>query len=123
MTRRGTAPSDPTAFVRRERERQTITAMLRLYCRAHHPSHGPGLCPTCAALQAYAGLRLERCRFGEDKPACARCTVHCYKADMRQRVRQVMLWAGPRMLLRHPLLAIRHLIDGRKPVPPIDRSR
>lgn len=73
------------------------------------------MCAECAALAGYARRRLERCVFGDAKPTCANCVVHCYRADMRERVREMMRWAGPRMLLRHPVLAIRHMIDGRRP--------
>ena len=102
-------------FVRRAREQKVLEAMMRMYCRHHH--HSAGLCPECAALAAYARRRLERCVFGDAKPTCANCTVHCYKADMRERVREMMRWSGPRMLLRHPVLAIRHMIDGERPAP------
>ncbi len=104
-------------FERRAREFKTIVAMLGLYCRAHH---GPGeadLCPACSALSGYAHGRLKRCVFGEEKPSCANCSVHCYSASMRERVKQVMRWAGPRMLWHHPLLALRHMLDGRRPEP------
>ena len=33
---------------------------------------------------------------------------------MRERVRAVMRYSGPRMLTRHPVLAVAHLADGRK---------
>lgn len=108
----GAAPQPKS--VRRDREFKTIAAMLRLYCRAHHHPDGRTLCDACADLQDYARLRLLRCRFGEDKPTCAKCPVHCYKPDLREQVRQVMRWAGPRMPLRHPLLSLYHLIDGRR---------
>ena len=71
----------------------------------------PPLCPQCQALLDYAHQRLERCRFGEDKPSCTLCPVHCYKPAMRQQIRQVMRYSGPRMLLHNPVLAIRHLWD------------
>jgi hypothetical protein len=29
-----------------------------------------------------------------------------------------MRYAGPRMLLRHPVLALRHVADGKRPAPP-----
>ena len=45
--------------------------------------------------------------FGDDKPTCANCKVHCYSEAMRERVRDVMRYAGPRMLWRHPVLADR----------------
>jgi hypothetical protein len=35
--------------------------------------------------------------------------------DMKQRIVEVMRFAGPRMLLHHPLLAIAHLLDEKKP--------
>jgi hypothetical protein len=57
--------------------------------------------------------RLNRCPFGQDKPTCATCPIHCYKPKLRERIREVMRFAGPRMLWRHPILAIRHVLDGR----------
>lgn len=102
---------------RRARELRTIEAMLRMYCRAHdHPSRAP-LCERCSALLDYASRRLDSCVFGDAKPTCANCLVHCYSAGMREQVRVVMRWAGPRMLLRHPILGILHLVDGRRPAP------
>ena len=102
---------------RRRREQQTLEAMLAMYCRHHHGSKA--LCADCDALARYARRRLERCVFGDEKPTCANCRVHCYKAEMRERVRVMMRWAGPRMLLRHPWLALMHQIDGRRPAPPL----
>jgi Nitrous oxide-stimulated promoter len=102
-------------FVRRRRELRTLEAMIAMYCRRHHG--GEALCAECTELGQYARRRLERCVFGDAKPTCANCTVHCYKADMRERVRTMMRWAGPRMLFRHPLIAAMHMIDGRRPAP------
>ena len=102
-------------FVRRRRELATLEAMMRMYCRHHHG--GRALCAECAELRDYARRRLERCVFGDAKPTCANCTVHCYKAAMRERVRTMMRWAGPRMLFRHPVIAVRHLVDGRRAAP------
>jgi hypothetical protein len=106
-------------FVRRARELKTIAAMVQMYCRGHKHGAAPGaqLCAECGALLDYATRRLERCVFGDAKPTCANCVVHCYSADMREQVRVVMRWAGPRMLLRHPVLGIRHQLDGRRPAP------
>ena len=104
------------------REFKMIGAMLRMYCRAHHGAQDAALCAQCAELHNYARRRLERCVFGEAKPTCANCTVHCYKPAMRERIRVAMRWAGPRMLWRHPVLAIRHMIDGRLPAPTLQRS-
>jgi len=66
----------------------------------------------------YAEKRLEKCPFGEDKPTCANCPIHCYKADRRAQVKSIMRYSGPRMMFRHPLFALRHWIDGFKKAPP-----
>lgn len=108
---------------RRARESRTIVVMLRMYCRVHHQAEQGMLCADCAKLHDYARRRIARCVFGEDKPTCANCTVHCYKPAMRERVRQVMRWAGPRMLWRHPVLTVRHLMDGRRSAPVLREKR
>jgi predicted amidophosphoribosyltransferase len=97
---------------RLEREKRTVAVMIAMYCRGVHNS--PQLCPECAALLDYALQRIEKCPFGANKPTCANCTVHCYREEMRERVRAVMRYSGPRMLLSHPILALMHLWDGRK---------
>jgi len=106
--------TDPR-FRRRRREQKTLEAMMRMYCRHHHRSQP--LCAECSALARYSERRLARCVFGDEKPTCANCLVHCYKSDMRDKMRVMMRWAGPRMLWRHPVLALRHMIDGRRPSP------
>jgi hypothetical protein len=99
-------------------ELKTIRAMVRIFCRNHHgTAANGGLCMECAALLHYATRRLDRCVFGDDKPTCANCKVHCYSVAMRERVREVMRYAGPRMVWRHPLLAAAHLREGRRPAP------
>lgn len=102
---------------RMTREARTIEAMIHIYCRDQHGTRG-GLCPECATLQEYAGLRLEKCPFQEAKTTCAKCPVHCYRPAMREQIRVVMRYAGPRMLWRHPVLAIMHLlVDSRRDTP------
>ena len=103
--------------MRLSREKKTIQAMLRLYCRHHHAAT-KALCAECAKLEDYALKRLESCPYGEEKATCARCLTHCYKPAMREEIRKVMRYSGPRMLWRHPVLAILHLLDSRR-IPPI----
>jgi hypothetical protein len=106
-------PLPPTAHLRRER--LTVEAMIRLACRLRHGG-GKDLCSPCRELLDYASLRLDRCPFQADKPTCAQCPVHCYVPARREQIREIMAFAGPRMLLYHPLLALMHILDGwRKP--------
>jgi len=107
-----TEPSHPRLL----REAKTIEAMLRLYCRDHHGAEW-ALCAGCTPLLDYARERLAGCPYAEHKPTCARCPIHCYRPEMREQVRRVMRYAGPRMLLRHPILALLHLLDGLRRTP------
>jgi hypothetical protein len=99
---------------RMNREKKTIAAMVEIYCRDHHKPAGGGLCADCGSLLEYAMRRLDKCPYGADKGPCSKCEIHCYKPEMRQKVREVMKYAGPRMLKVHPVLAVKHLLDGRK---------
>jgi len=98
------------------REWRTIAAMITCYCEGHHHSDD-ALCPECRELLAYATVRLERCRFGAEKPVCAKCPVHCYQPARRDQVKAVMRYAGPRMLWQHPVLSLRHWVDGFRHAP------
>ena len=94
---------------KRQREKAMVNEMIALYCRKKHGTRG-GLCPDCAALAAYAQQRSDRCPFMETKTFCSACKVHCYQPEMREKIRTVMRWAGPRMLPVHPVLSIKHVI-------------
>lgn len=100
------------------RESKTVAVMIDLYCRSQHGSDQP--CVDCSELLAYASKRLEECPFQEAKTTCAKCPVHCFKPAMRDKIKAVMRYSGPRMLRRHPILAIRHFMDRsrKKPIRP-----
>ena len=89
-------------------EQLVVEQMIRLYCRKKEGNRE--LCPSCTELLQYANARLEHCKFDEDKTTCKKCPVHCYRPEMREQIRKVMLWSGPRMIWYHPVDAIRHLI-------------
>ncbi len=98
-----------------QREISTVEAMIRIYCRGRHG--GRSVCISCSELSDYARERLRKCPFGEAKTVCSRCAVHCYRPEMRARIRTVMRYSGPRMLYSHPLMTIRHMIDKRRKAP------
>ena len=95
---------------RLQRERRTIKLMIEIYCHSNHHT-AEGLCGECAALHDYAMQRVDKCPFQADKPTCAKCPIHCYKPAMREQVRRMMRYSGPRMMLYHPVLALRHYVD------------
>ena len=71
------------------RERLTMSTMVGMYCRDHHESRDT-LCEDCATFLDYAEVRLDKCPYGEDKPTCANCPVHCYKPQYRAKAKQIM---------------------------------
>ncbi len=118
ISRGKAVPAELVTRTRRmRREWHTMKVMIECYCAGKHDSGGHGLCPECQVLLTYASLRLERCRFGEAKPTCANCPVHCYAGEKREQVKQVMRYAGPRMLWKHPILSLFHWLDGLREAP------
>ena len=99
---------------KRQREKETVSLMIALYCHGLHGTKRGALCPECAALDEYAQSRSDRCQFMATKTFCANCRVHCYKPEMRAKIREVMRYSGPRMMLHHPVMAVRHVIETRK---------
>ena len=98
---------------KREKEKQVVTLMIRLYCRKKHGMKAD-LCPECKALADYACARSDKCPFMENKTFCSNCKVHCYKPEMREKIRQVMRFSGPRMVFYHPVMAMQHVISSRR---------
>lgn len=94
-----------------DQEKKLIEAMMQCYCKDLHQPDAV-LCSDCADLLLYAQTRLDKCAFGENKPNCADCKVHCYKKDMREKIKEVMRYTGPKMLVKHPLLALNHIFQG-----------
>ena len=100
---------------KRQEEIQILSEMIAFYCRKKHGNKGDGeLCEECKELKEYACLRSKRCPFMEDKTFCSDCKVHCYSPVMQAKIKEVMRYSGPGMLLSHPLICIRHAITGIK---------
>ncbi|HIT97215.1 MAG TPA: nitrous oxide-stimulated promoter family protein [Candidatus Merdimorpha stercoravium] len=91
------------------RQRRVLERMIGLYCRGRHGSRMGEFCPRCEELYRYALRRLGGCPFGSEKPNCSSCRVHCYAPAMRERIREVMRYAGPRMLWCYPGDALAYL--------------
>lgn len=96
------------AFSRRL-EMDTIQKMLLVYCRDVHSGDKQEICSQCLELFKYAQERMDKCVYGDNKPVCSECPVHCYKPAMREEVRKVMRYAGPRMIWYSPILAVRYM--------------
>lgn len=101
---------------KRTLEADVMAEMIALYCRGHRHAHrtaetdgAPALCSDCRRLLDYARERIIRCPRMDVKSFCSACPVHCYSHDMRERIRAVMRYSGPRMLLHRPIMTLRHM--------------
>lgn len=99
---------------KREREKIVVSEMIGLYCRRNHHTKQGKLCAKCEELNTYARGRSDHCPFMETKTFCSNCKVHCYKPEMRQKIRAVMRFSGPRMIFYHSVMALRHLVESKK---------
>ncbi len=96
---------------KRENEKRMVSEMIMLYCRRNHGTESGHLCSECRQLTEYAKERSDKCPFMENKTFCSNCNVHCYRPDMREKIRAVMRFSGPRMIFHHPVATVRHLLS------------
>lgn len=106
---------------RREQEKALVSQMIALYCRKKHGGK-KGLCAECQKLADYARSRSDHCPFMETKTFCSNCKVHCYQPAMREQIKDVMRFSGPRMIFTHPAAAIRHVIETKREKRRIERE-
>lgn len=106
-------------------EVRTIRLMTEIYCHAHHGTDSE-LCEECQAFFEYARKRLACCPYGDKKPVCKKCRIHCFGKDFKTKAKEIMAYSGPRLMLRHPILSLRHIAavfreapekPGRKTIP------
>lgn len=100
------------------KEKKLIPVMIGMYCKGNHKEErkklnlkGNDVCPDCKLLTEYALFRLEKCPFKVNKKFCSFCKIHCYKEDMKVKIKDVMRYSGPRMLFSHPIFAISHVVQ------------
>lgn len=95
-----------------EKEKDIVEEMISLYCRKNHKIKDE-ICEECEALKIYALSRTENCPIMKNTQAkgfCSRCKVRCYEPIAREKIRKVMRFSGHRLLFKHPILVIKHLI-------------
>lgn len=95
-----------------EREKLTIRHMIAIYCRGHRHS-ASGICGDCTSILRYAYERVDMCPYnGTVKPACGLCRTNCFTPGMHGLFHSIMRYAGPRMMVRHPILTMLHFWDA-----------
>jgi len=109
------------------RDLRMLIRFIEIYCTAHHrtadktpvrlkhldPDAIAGrlvrLCPRCARLCMHALTKRTACPLNP-KPSCKHCPQHCYHPTYRAQIREVMRFAGPRIILRGRLDLLVHLL-------------
>lgn len=99
-------------YRKREKEKKIVKLMILLYCKDHKHLESP--CESFSELIEYVNMRIDTCPFTETKTYCSNCKVHCYKKDMRDKIKEVMRYAGPRIIFSHPMITIDHMYQGLK---------
>lgn len=94
-----------------EKKRQKEMKMMEIIFDIYEKGH-PEEKELLSDLRAYARERITRCPKMATKTYCSNCEIHCYKPAFRQKIKEIMRYAGPRLLLRRPVGAIDHMIKG-----------
>ncbi len=94
---------------KRDREKKVISEMVKLYCRKNHKKRE--LCDECKEVLNCSLKRIDNCQFMETKTFCSNCKAPCYSPKMKEKVKQIMKFSGPRILFHHPLLVISHMLS------------
>ncbi|MHB8056469.1 MAG: nitrous oxide-stimulated promoter family protein [Desulfuromonadaceae bacterium] len=58
------------------------------------------LCQECGSFLEYAVAKRLKCPLEAEKPTCKHCCIHCYDQLHREKVRQIMSYAGRKLLMR-----------------------
>lgn len=95
-------------MTRKEKEYKIVETMIDMYCEDHNISER-NLVNDPISLSMYVEHRIKHCIWGNEKTTCGQCTTHCYTPKMREAIKKVMKYSGPRMIYRHPLMALYHL--------------
>lgn len=109
-------------------EAQTLRAMVGLYC-GENTARREGPANAVPPAKRFSPMRSSAwppVPTGPRSPVCAKCRIHCYRAGEKAFAREVMRHAGPRLLLAHPVLSLRHLVKSltvKAPEKPRNRTK
>ncbi len=99
--------------MKKEKELKTVYTMINMYCHKKHKTKKKDLCNDCNNLYSFVEMKRNKCPFGDDKGFCTNCKIHCYKSNilMREKIREVMRYSGPRLMFKHPIMYFNNLFE------------
>ena len=94
-------------FKNKNKELKIVKTMIMMYCHKKHRFKRKKLCNDCDELYQFVEMKRNKCPFGDEKGFCANCKIHCYKSNdvMREKIRIVMRYSGPRLMFTHPIMS------------------
>ncbi|MGI6466791.1 MAG: nitrous oxide-stimulated promoter family protein [Sphaerochaetaceae bacterium] len=90
------------------KEQTVLEKMFHLYSNKNRDEK-----QMCDELLHYAKNRIANCPYQPNKPFCSACPTHCYTPDKKEQIKKIMRFSGPRMILYHPVIAIRHIFQSK----------
>ncbi|BEU87655.1 hypothetical protein TAMA11512_11190 [Selenomonas sp. TAMA-11512] len=109
MDRRNVQKRENRVEKKRLFECDMVLEIISVYCHRKHGTQKGELCSDCRALSLYAKDRIEKCPRMAEKTFCSACPIHCYDRERRAKIREVMGYASPWMLIYHPMQFLRHV--------------
>jgi hypothetical protein len=96
---------------RQKKDIRLLGRFTEVWCEGHdHQNREPFmlpneagtlmLCHSCLEFMDYAVKKRLRCPIEAEKPSCKHCRIHCYANPQRQLVRQIMAYAGKKLILQ-----------------------
>lgn len=85
-----------TKAKRIEKDAKILKKFIKVYCHNIHSEYMKnenGYCKECFELLNFALLRNVKCQL-DPKPKCKDCKIHCYKPEMRKKIKEVMKFSG-----------------------------
>jgi hypothetical protein len=89
-------------------QEKLVKEMILLYCNKNHNTKNE-LCESCSELFGYVQKRLKYCPYGDKKPVCFNCKIHCYRKEYKDRIKDVMKFSGPKIMFHNPIAGIKYL--------------
>lgn len=97
--------------IRRQKKHDIVVQMVDIYCSGNkHKLDENGKCADCDLLLRYSKSRTDRCPYINETLFCSNCPTPCYRPDMKERMRDLMKYAGPRLFFKRPFTVIWHMI-------------
>ncbi len=100
-----------TITSRQKKDIRLLAKFVEVYCTGNHRTaeHAPlvlpeglgkrSLCPECTSFLEYGISKRLKCPLEAEKPTCKNCRIHCYDKQRREKVREIMAYAGRKLMM------------------------